>query len=478
MRPGTVTPAADDPALCPSRAYLLDRCFPYMALVARIGAVIAASITVLLSFALVVRDGLSGLLFAPLDFTAFRCGGLLLSRGADPYRVEPLRSCELLSLYHVGKQLTPHLVVPAPLPPYALLAFAGLAHFWPPVPSQIWAWLLLASFVATCLLLRPALRTPFGYVVIPFMTADFLASLIVGQVVPLELALIALTIALVRSGHPRLGAIAAAATLFEPNIGLPVCLALAAYVPRARGTLALGLLSVGALSLYPGGPLLDAEYFTHVLPDEAFTEGLDASKQYGLSAQLALAGVPASFAVATGAISYALMTALGMRLGKRLADRFHEPAFLLATPSAFALIGGTYVHIHQIAVALPLALLLVGRVERYRVLLATSIVLLATPVQTIGELALYQPIPQARLLAAEHQMDLVDDSDMPAAGVWAQWVAAGGHTTHGEDISLAEKIPTWLGLFALAFIAFEAAGARRGKASVPRRQGAPLDATA
>jgi hypothetical protein len=449
-----------------------------MALVARLGAVIAASIAVLLSFGLAVRDGLSGLLFAPLDFTAFRCGGLLLSRGADPYRVEPLRSCELLVLHRVGKELTPHLVVPAPLPPYALLAFAGLAHFWPPVPSQIWAWLLLASFVATCLLLRPALRVSFASVVIPFLTADFIASLIVGQLVPLELAFIALTIALVRSGHPRLGAIAAAATLLEPNIGLPVCLALAAYVPRARGMLVLGVLSLGAISLYPGGPLLDAEYFAHVLPDEAFTEGLDASKQYGLSAQLALAGVPASFAVAAGAISYALAAVLGMRLGKRIADRFDEPAFLLATPPAFALIGGTYVHIHQIAVALPLALLLVGRVQRYRALLVTSIVLLATPVQTIGELALYQPIPQARLLVAEHRMDLVDDDDMPAAGVWEQWVAAGGHTTHGEGISLAEKIPTWLGLLALGFVAFEAAGARCGELAVRRRELPPLDATA
>jgi len=446
-----------------------------MPLFARTAAVVAACLAVLASYASLVASGLGGLLVSPLDFTAFRCGGLLVAAGLDPYRVVPLRPCEASALLQVGKHLTPHLVVPTPLPPYSLLPFALFGPLVPPLPSQIWAYVLLFALLATCLLLRPAVRGPLVLLALPLVAADFLASLVVGQLIPIEIALIAAALWCLRSGRYAGAALAAAGSMLEPNIGLPVCIGLALWEPRSRWPLAISLGAVGALSLVPGGPRLDIEYITRVLPEEALTEGLDAGKQFGLSAQLALAGVSAPLSMLGGGLSYVLMIVLGVRTGRGLARKFDEPSFAVATPPAFALIGGPYVHIHQVAAVLPLALLLYGRIEHLRVLLLVTIVLLGTPWQTIAELSLYQPLPPEHLIRAEHLMDLVDDEDAPAAGVWGMWVAVGGHTTTGAAVSMVEKTPTWLGLLALLLVALRAVHDRAPGRSRLRTRIEPLE---
>jgi hypothetical protein len=416
-----------------------------------------ACVLALASFCYLIRDGVGGLLRAPLDFTAFRCGGALLARGADPYLVEPLRTCERSSLILVGKHLTPHLVVPAPLPPFALLAFAAFGSLQPPIPSAIWAGLLFAAFIATCLLLRPMTRAPMLVIACALVASGFIASLVIGQLMPIEIAFLAATAAALSAGWPVAAAAAAAAALTEPQIGVPVVLGLALWEPRARLPLCAALLGLAGLSVLPHGPHIALEYLTRVLPAEAATEGLDAAKQFALSAQLALIGVPSTPALVAGAASYVLMTALGLRAGYLLAKRFGEGAFAVLTPPAFALIGGTYVHIHQVAAAIPLALLLDGRVQRMRLTLLAALLLLATPWQTIGEFAIARPLPPQQLTIAEHLMDLVDDDDAPAAGVWGMWVTSSAHNANGQAIGLAEKVPTWLGLLALLTVALDAA---------------------
>src|ERR1700686_3270147 len=62
------------------------------------------------------------------DFNAFYCAGAALGQGADPYRAEPLGSCERGPRPAWLNRGIPNLAAPAPLPPYALAPFTTLAR--------------------------------------------------------------------------------------------------------------------------------------------------------------------------------------------------------------------------------------------------------------------------------------------------------------------------------------------------------------
>ena len=70
---------------------------------------------------------------APVDLLAFYCSARVAASGSDPYLAEPLRSCEheefRRSTGHVSRY--PLLVIPAPLPPYALFLLKPLAALTP-----------------------------------------------------------------------------------------------------------------------------------------------------------------------------------------------------------------------------------------------------------------------------------------------------------------------------------------------------------
>jgi hypothetical protein len=159
---------------------------------------------------------------APLDFTAFRCAGLIVAKGGDPYRVEPLRKCEKDALSHVGRGLPPHLVVPAPLPPYALLPLGAFGPLTPPLPSAIWAILLFIAFVVTCRLVSGLMRGPPALAVVALLFADLLASLLIGQVMPLEIAFLAFAGYALHRGRHVGAAVGAGLSMFQPQLGIPV----------------------------------------------------------------------------------------------------------------------------------------------------------------------------------------------------------------------------------------------------------------
>ncbi len=75
-----------------------------------------------------------------------------------------------------------------------------------------------------------------------------------------------------RRGRARAAALCAAATMIEPHLGLPVCIALAIWMPATRLTLALALALLGALSVAALGWATNFEYFTGVLPAHALSE--------------------------------------------------------------------------------------------------------------------------------------------------------------------------------------------------------------
>src|SRR5579871_2501908 len=83
---------------------------------------------------------------APLGaFGAFYCGGTLVRERANPYRVEPLRTCErALQSYQYDHD---DVVEPVPLPGFALLPFAALSLL--PFTIALYAWV---AFLVACTL--------------------------------------------------------------------------------------------------------------------------------------------------------------------------------------------------------------------------------------------------------------------------------------------------------------------------------------
>ena len=87
-----------------------------------------------------------------------------------------------------------------------------------------------------------------------------------------------------------------------------------------------------------------------MLPAHALSE-LTRDTQYSLSAVLAALGVAPGAAVKAGSIWYFAMLIAGTIVAGRLARQTENAAFLACVPPAFAVFGGTFIHMTQIAAA-------------------------------------------------------------------------------------------------------------------------------
>ena len=115
-----------------------------------------------------------------------------------------------------------------------------------------------------------------------------------------------------------------------------------------------------------------------MLPAHALSE-VSRDNQYSLSTVVAAFGVSDARAVLIGAVSYVVALCVGIYVGVRLARDYHDPAFVLLVPPVFGLLGGSFVHTGEIAIAAPACLLLFARAHRNRTLLLFTLVLLAVP---------------------------------------------------------------------------------------------------
>ena len=132
--------------------------------------------------------------FAPTafgyDFVAFYCGASVAASGADPYRVEPLRSCE----HRNGRQFRPDskLVVPAPLPSYAFAFLEPLTRLPYSIALALWTALLIAAYaVCVVMLVRFSGLSPPIVIAATARSVGFV-SLFLGQLVPIALAALCL----------------------------------------------------------------------------------------------------------------------------------------------------------------------------------------------------------------------------------------------------------------------------------------------
>jgi hypothetical protein len=412
------------------------------------------------------------------DFADFYCAGAALDRGADPYRYEPLHRCEHAVNETAAYRADPGRVVPAPLPPYdfpplmlaARLSFANARVVAAiaiaiAVALSIWGLALVTGRLDVAAL---ALLLPAGFVLLN-----------AGQVVPFALAaLVFCGVALTRR-LDRVAGILAALTLIEPHLGLPVCAAMLCWLPRSRIALVATLFALATLGLLLAGVAGTAEYVGRVLPGQALAE-TSYVYQYSLTYLLRMLGAPEGGALLAGELSYAAMAVFGIWLGRPVAQRLDRRELIAYLPGACSVIAGPYVHMVDIAFAIPATMVLAISLRgRARELAVVSLCLLAVPwilVWISKRLFLASLFVVAALLvrlranavvavalfvgvaASIYLLELAPPAPLVAitpgafaAGDLAQeaWRAYVAHLGEASIAWLAVKIPTWIALAAM-----------------------------
>ncbi|MGH7706963.1 MAG: glycosyltransferase 87 family protein [Vulcanimicrobiaceae bacterium] len=391
----------------------------------------------------------------PPDFRTFYCGAAVAAAGHDPYRAEPLRACEVATAASLGLTFFPHGVIPSPLPGYAFAAFAPLATLPFAAASALWFAMLVAACVATMFLVVDLTRRPLSTVVLALIGSEAIASFETEHLDPIVICAIVAAALAARAERPWLAALGIAGAAFEPHLAVPCAAALFIAMPRARLPLIVVAAALVALAIERIGVMPAFEYVRAVLPAQALSEIVNFSSQYSLTAALARFGVPPDFALRLGELSFAAMTAAGIVVACACARRFHDHAYLVLIPPAFAVLGGVYVHIHQMAIAIPALLLLFTDLPRWRRLLTVACVCLAIPWQIIAEQPDIQHLLSVHVAALPGPaFAAVDDANHLAEDAWRIYEEQTSVTTLGVSIvELAIKLPTWFALAAIAFVA-------------------------
>ncbi|HTJ24780.1 MAG TPA: glycosyltransferase 87 family protein [Candidatus Limnocylindria bacterium] len=292
------------------------------------------------------------------SFKAFYCAGEAVRERRDPYRVEPLRSCER----RVAAIDAPEgYVEPAPLPGYALVPFAALAALPVRTAALLFAVLLALASVAAAWFLAAALRAPPAAVLLAFAPLAFLNAAY-GEIPPFAVLGICAAAYCLRTERWNLAGIVVCGALLQPNVGVPAALACLICVPRARRALVATTLVLAGISLAVLGVAGNAEYFGAVLPLQAGAE-LAASDQYSLARLLVVAGVAPDASLLVAKLAFAVMVAVGVVLAGVIAVRLRSPEAVPLIPPAAVLLGGIYVHDIQMLFALPAALFVAARLR-------------------------------------------------------------------------------------------------------------------
>lgn len=330
------------------------------------------------------------------DFQAFYCAGEALAHHADPYRAQPLASCEHRQTDGTYAALPPGVALPAPQPPYDIALFALFSLL--PFGLAKAAWGALLGVTAAVAIFAAARVTGAGVraAFMAFAASLILPSFAFGQMFALYAAACCLAALFAQRGQWTFAGVAAIGTLVEPHLGLPVCVALVIWSPRARIAVSAGVVALAALSFAAAGWHESVEYAAAVLPLHALSE-INSDAQLSLTAVLHALGMPETQAVRLGALSYLVAAAAGVFLGKAAAARNRDDSFVVAVPAAFAIAGGTFIHATEMVAAVPLALLLL-RTGRHRTAALIALVLLSIPWFTVLDGGM--PIAFAAIAAA------------------------------------------------------------------------------
>jgi hypothetical protein len=421
------------------------------------------------------------------DFRAFYCGGRAVLEGQNPYATSALLPCESAPQPFALYSAHDGVAVPAPFPGYALLAFAAFA--WMPYPLAAALWLLAlcaALFFASRGIADLTGFPSFGPLVAVGVGA-IVAVIPFGELAPIAMWALVGAAQKLRRGRDGLAAAALAVFAILPHVALPSFVALFAFRRSARMPLVVLAAVLGIADLCVGGPHLALRYFTTVLPAHALSE-VGSISQYGTTWIAQALGASDRTAILAGNVWYALMCVCGVLAARAFARRFDDPAALLLVPVALAVAGSGFIHYAEITLALPAAFLLASALRGERPLLgAVAVLLIAVPWAWIVEdptLAIVFAgtafcVPYFMLEDAARSLRIsfgavaycgaallfahVSGPAMSSAHVrldpslaqasWARFMR-GKHASQGAIWWLL-KIPTWLGLYALAGSASE-----------------------
>jgi len=347
----------------------------------RILIVAACALLAALAVAAAVRHGgVAGMLsraYSDEDFAAFYCAGKIAVSGADPYRVEPLRTCEH-SLDSWSARANAFDITPAPLPGYSLALFGLVARLPYSVALRLWYVVLLAAFGAAAWCLVRVTKLPW-YVVIAALAVPFAYSnFVFVQLPPVAVAALCIAAYCARDRRFVAAGIAGACSMIEPHIGLPACVAMLLFLPAARLALVasgavLALASIAALGIHG-----NVEYFARVLPLHALAEA-GSSDQLSFTWFLHWFGAGDRVAVLAGSISYVVMLVIGCILARWMARSCASDHFIVLLPPAVAMLGGAFVHSLQYAAVMPGALAVAAALDTAAAWAAVA--LLAVPWQ-------------------------------------------------------------------------------------------------
>ena len=322
-----------------------------------------------------------------LDFQAFYCGAKALAAHANPYLNQPLHDCERATSPSFFA-LYPNVTVPAPLPPYALALFVPLALLPFAAAKAVWFAAMLALTALTVWLTAKLARIPLGVALAALCAAVLGPAVLQLALAPLPIALLVLAAFFVSRGRRNAAAACMTAAMIEPHVALPAALALFCWIPAMRLRLIAGAVLATAVAFVAIGPQVALWYLTVLLPGHAGSE-LNNLGQFSLTSLLYHAGVSGAVALRLGSLQYALMLVFGVWIGRVLSKRFDDPAFLVTGAAACSVVGGAFIHLSEIAVAIPLVCMLAQRTRAHAAWIALA--LLAVPWEAIFNWAFLAP---------------------------------------------------------------------------------------
>jgi len=288
-----------------------------------------------------------------VDVVAFACGGSVLGAGEDPYRVHPLTECEDAARAFGLTWPAGILTLPAPLPGYALVPFA-LAARVAPFSVVAWSWIalnLLCVGVSAGLLKRRLPTIPPLTIAALVIVSTLPVGILYGQFTGVVLLAVVGSGELLARGNARGAAACLAVAMLQPHVGLAPLIALFVLVPRARITVAVCTLALGALCLWPH-PEFAVEYVAHVLGAHARANLPDFS-QYSIPSVLALLRVPAAAALVAGDVVFVVAIGAAVYASHILAARTGRPEAIPWIAAAIATLAAPHLHLQQLSSALP-----------------------------------------------------------------------------------------------------------------------------
>lgn len=313
------------------------------------------------------------------DFRAFYCAGVVLGHAQDPYAALPLMRCESVHQPFQLYTAASGLAVPAPFPGYALAFFAIFGVL--PYAAAAFLWLVISIVCAVIagIVLAKLINRPVLGMLLPFCMIYGLVVFPLGQLTSIVLCALVLAAAAIRHGNLRLTPIFLCFIALLPHVAVGIFLTLFSWLRQARAPVMVAAATLVILDLFAGGTTLALLYFTKVLPAHAHSE-VAGTLQYSSTWLARAAGSSVAAALKLGDIWYGLMIIWGIVVGGLLAKKFNDNAFLVLIPPAFAVFGGVFVHIQEISLALPGALLMHSRGDRNtRILAGGAVLLVAVP---------------------------------------------------------------------------------------------------